>query len=144
MGYISMDCEHHVVFSMEDITKLIGGYCFYIISEPCMTWGIFGITRYIVQRFCQYLMKEHDALLWKEGVHIYIWRGDRKNIRNLETKVKKLIRENETFNDIKTINERGNQVEFFPNEYVDFMVSLVNKTIQTTFNSSRQEPGPQK
>lgn len=134
---ILWDHEHHVVYSMEDFKSITGGYCFYIISEPSMPWGIYGITKIIDRRYCQYLMSEPEALLWKEGVHIYIWKGKRKRIRALETTIKKILRENEEYDDVKTINERGNQVEYFPNEYAEFMVSFVSKTIRSLRASSK-------
>ena len=138
MGIINF--EHHIVYSMEDFDRITKGHCFYIISEPFMPWGIFGITICILIRFCQYLMKEPEAVLWKEGIHLYLWRGNKKSIRTLETKIKKILREKEAYDDIKTVNERGNQVEFFPNEYVQFMVSLVNSTIKSLSNNRKHIP----
>lgn len=137
MGLFNFEFAHHVVYSMEDFHKITKGYCLYIISEPDMEWGIYGITNFIKMRFCQYLMKEQEAILWKKGVHIYLWKGNKKIIRNVETRIKKLLREREAYDDINTVNERGNQVEFFPNEYVNFMCSLVNHTIKS-FSSSRK------
>tara|TARA_B110000967_G_C18486798_1_gene364822 strand:+ start:174 stop:587 length:414 start_codon:yes stop_codon:yes gene_type:complete len=131
MGILNIDFEHHVVSSMEDFTKITKGYCLYIISEPGMSWGIYGITSCIQIRFCQYLMKESEAVIWKEGVHLYLWKGNKKTMRNLETRIKRTLREQNVYEDIKTVNERGNQVEFFPNEYLRFMGSLVNHTIKT-------------
>ena len=138
MGLYNIYFEHHIVYSMEDFEKITKGYCFYIISEPFMPWGIFGITISILIRFCQYLMKEPEAVLWKKGVNIYLWRGNKKNIRALETKIKKILREKKDYDDIKTVNERGNQVEFFPNEYEQFMVSLVNSTIKSLFKNTHK------
>lgn len=70
-------------------------------------------------------------------VNIYLWKGNKKCIRNLETTLKKTLREREVYEDIKTVNERGNQVEFFPNEYVNFMCSLVNHTFKSISSSHK-------
>ena len=139
MGFSKIDYDHHVVYSMEDLHKMTMGYCFYIISEPGMEWGIYGITKIIKNRFCQYLMNENEAVLWKEGVHIHLWRGNKNTIRKIETIIKKTLRERDAYDDINTVNERGNQVEFFPNEYVNFMCSFVNhtfKSISSSYKSS--------
>ena len=104
MGLYNIYFEHHIVYSMEDFEKITKGYCFYIISEPFMPWGIFGITISILIRFCQYLMKEPEAVLWKKGVNIYLWRGNKKNIRALETKIKKILGEKKDYDDIKTVS----------------------------------------
>lgn len=137
MGLLNTEFEHHIVYSMEDFHKITKGYCFYIISEPGMPWGIYGITSCIQNRFCQYLMTEQEAVIWKEGVHIYLWEGNKKKIRDLETRIKKILRERKVYDDIKTVNERGNQIEFFPNEYIQFMCSLVNHTIKS-FSSTHK------
>ena len=84
-------------------------------------------------------MNENEAVLWKEGVHIHLWRGNKNTIRKIETIIKKTLRERDAYDDINTVNERGNQVEFFPNEYVNFMCSFVNhtfKSISSSYKSS--------
>lgn len=133
-----MNCipDHYIIHSMEDFDKIPEGYSFYLFSEPLMLWGIYGITQDRRRRFCEYLFKEPEAILWKEGVHLYIWRGNRRAIRQAETKLKQLLRETVAYDDINTINKRGNQVEFFPNEYINFMVSLVTNTIKKIKNKT--------
>lgn len=74
-----IDYEHHVVYSMDDLHKITKGYCFYIISEPGMPWGIYGISGSIRVRYCQYLMNEKEAVLWK-GVLIYTCGKGTKNV----------------------------------------------------------------
>lgn len=114
--------------SMSDFNNIMNKNCMYIISEYGMTWAIYGRTKNIKRRFCQYLEIENDALTFKYAVKINLYFGNENDIINLETDIKRQLRKNK-YDYLFVNNERGNQVEFIPNEYVGKLMSLINKRI---------------
>ena len=117
------------IYSMSDFNDIMNKNCMYIISEYGMKWAIYGRTKNIKRRFCQYLEIEKDALTFKYPVKITLYFGTNNEVMNLETDVKRQLRKNK-YDYLFVNNERGNQVEFIPNKYVGKLVSLINNHIK--------------
>lgn len=122
--------QRFVINSMTDFNTIPTANCFYIITEINKEWGIYGRTKDIQSRFCDYLRNEPDAVTWDNNIHIYLFYSSHNKILNLETYIKRKLRK-QRYDDLFVQNQRGNQLEFFPNEYLKFMHHLCSRAINS-------------
>ena len=112
-----------------DIEKELKPNVLYIIYEEGMSYGIYGRTNNIHRRYCQHLYPERECLQLINKPTIYLYSDNKLIIKNLETNIKRRLKENK-HDHIYVKNERNNQVEFFPNENISDIIKLINLEIK--------------
>ena len=110
--------------SMDDFDEVEGRMCLYLLSERGKEWGIYGRTSDIRRRFTEYLNTERDALSLADEVTLYVTFGEYEEMKNLERNLKSKLRQS-LHDHLFVGNPRGNQVEFFYNDYLYRILRMV-------------------